>query len=590
MVKVKNNTFNKFPHIKIIGMDDQIFSTWENILHEIDQKAKQIKKDKKILAFEFYQGIDETEVIKQILFYFKEAEFIFSSAFIKKSYDINNMIADELTTDPVFGRITKFTLIDFFESEKIESIKKALEKIEKKLIIVLGVGASLICDYDVLIYLDMARWEIIQRFRNNEVNNLFIKNKYSSFEEKYKRAYFIDWRLCDSHKKSLYDRMDFVIDTNNKNFPKMISGIAFREAITQTVNQPFSLVPFFDPGPWGGQWMKEVCDLDRVTKNFAWCFNCVPEENSILFEFGDILFESPAINIVFFKPTELLGKKIYNKFGAEFPIRFDFLDTFDGGNLSLQVHPTTDYIQKNFNMQYTQDESYYIFDSKPGAIVYLGLKEDCDKELMIKKLKESYEEGISFPVENFVEHWKVKKHDHFLIPAGTIHCSGVNSLVLEISSTPYIFTFKLWDWNRLGLNGQPRPIHLNHGLNVIQWDRKSNWVKNNLVNQITKIYENEKILEEKTGLHEMEIIETRRHWFCDKVLHETNGTVNVLNLVEGKQVLVESPDNSFEPIVINYAETFIIPANIDKYTISPYGKSLNEKCATIKAYIREDIY
>ena len=89
-------------------------------------------------------------------------------------------------------------------------------------------------------------------------------------------------------------------------------------------------------------------------------------------------------------------------------------------------------------------------------------------------------------------------------------------------------------------------------------------------------------------MHELEFIETRRHWFTEKIIHQTNGTVNVLNLVEGNQVLVESPNNKFEPFIVNYAETFVIPANIDQYTIKPFGNSINKKCGTIKAYVREN--
>ena len=82
-----------------------------------------------------------------------------------------------------------------------------------------------------------------------------------------------------------------------------------------------------------------------------------------------------------------------------------------------------------------------------------------------------------------MEKWPIKKHDHILIPAGTIHCSGANTVVLEISATPYIFTFKLWDWGRMGLDGKPRPISIDHGKQVIQWDRTASWTEDNIINQ-----------------------------------------------------------------------------------------------------------
>jgi len=159
-------------------------------------------------------------------------------------------------------------------------------------------------------------------------------------------------------------------------------------------------------------------------------------------------------------------------------------------------------------------------------------------------------------------------------------------MVLEISATPYIFTFKLWDWGRLGMDGLPRPINIEHGEKVIDWNRTTSWTKENLVNQVVKVDEGEGWLEEKTGLHEREFIETRRHWFTKKVNHNTNGDLNVICLIEGSQAIVESPNKAFEPFIVNYAETFIIPAMIRAYTIRPFGESIGKKIGTLKAFVR----
>lgn len=365
-----------------------------------------------------------------------------------------------------------------------------------------------------------------------------------------------------------------------------MKGEAVLEGLKIASSQPFSLVPFFDPGPWGGQWMKEVCNLDHEEQNYAWCFNCVPEENSLLLKFGDDIIKIPSINLVFRHAVELLGDPVHARFGDEFPIRFDFLDTMEGGNLSLQVHPLTEYIQQKFGMHYTQDESYYMMDTEDDAIVYLGLKEGVDSQRMLTELEKAQTDGESFQAEKHVQTWPVKKHDHILIPGGTVHCSGKNSMVLEISATPYIFTFKLWDWGRLGIDGKPRPINIEHGRNVIQWERTSEWTKKNLVNQVKKVAEGDGWMEERTGLHEREFIETRRHWFSKKTTHNTNGGVNVICLIEGDEVVVESPADTFDPFVIHYAEVFVVPALVGEYTIRPYGSSNGKTCATMKAYVR----
>jgi mannose-6-phosphate isomerase class I len=431
----------------------------------------------------------------------------------------------------------------------------------------------------------MARWEIQQRQRRNAVGNFGADNLQESPSQKYKRAFFVDWRVADHLKKALLTNIDFWLDTNRET-PKLVTGHAIREGLKELVRSPFRVVPFFDPGPWGGHWMEEVCGLPKGKPNYAWCFDCVPEENSLLLAFGRTCVEIPAMNLTLLYPRELLGDAVFTRFGAEFPIRFDFLDTMGGGNLSLQVHPKTQFIREQFGMQYTQDESYYMLDAGCDSSVYLGLKSGVNREGMIAELKSAQNNGGSFDAEKYVNRFPAKKHDHFLIPAGTIHCSGRNSMVLEISATPYIFTFKLWDWDRLGLNGLPRPIHLEHGLANIAWSRNTEWVQKNLINRIQPMSEGPGWREERTGLHELEFIETRRHWFTSSAPHDTLGTVNVLNLIEGREAIVESPTDAFDPFVVHYAETFIVPASVGQYTISPVGRSFGRRCGTIKAFVR----
>jgi mannose-6-phosphate isomerase class I len=214
------------------------------------------------------------------------------------------------------------------------------------------------------------------------------------------------------------------------------------------------------------------------------------------------------------------------------------------------------------------------------------LKEGVDGPEMIDELKRSEQEGIPFRVDHYVEKWPAKKHDHFLIPAGTIHCSGRNGMVLEISATPYIFTFKLYDWGRKNLDGKPRPINVEHGIRNIQWNRTRNWTEKNLVNQVEKVAEGTGWVEERTGLHHREFIETRRHWFTSPVPHHTGGGLNVLSLVEGDEAIVESPEGKFDPFIVHYAETFIVPAAVGAYSIRPHGPSTGKQCATVKAFVR----
>jgi len=577
------NKFNNFPSIKVKG-NYKCQKDWDAVADEL---SGNLSSKKNIVVIETYHGVYDDEIITNLTAGLSPALFVNAKDAMLSEDEIKELVYPDVTDDRIFGFMTRLQIEAFFNPKKIFELQKKIESVKEGIIVVYGIGASLIYNNPtILVYADMARWEIQLRFRRKEISNIGITNIEEEFFRQYKQAFFVDWRVLDRLKKRLFEKIDYLLDTNKKDNPKMITGNALRDGLKQTVTQPFSVVPFFDPGPWGGQWMKDVCNLDKSKENYAWCFNCVPEEESLLLEVDGVMVEIPSINVVFYKPKALLGKMVHGRFGDEFPIRFDFLDTMGGGNLSLQVHPLTEYIQEKFGMHYTQDESYYMLDAKPGAEVYLGLREDVNPEAMIAELKEAQTGGKEFDAKKHVQTFPAKKHDHFLIPAGTVHCSGVDSLVLEISATPYIFTFKLWDWGRVGLDGLPRPINIEHGEKVIKWNRRKGWTNQNLVNQIEHIEDGDGWREERTGLHEREFIETRRHWFTKKVTHNSSGGVHVLNLIEGEEAIIESPKNKFKPFVVHYAETFIVPAAVGEYTIRPYGDSEGKECATILAYVR----
>lgn len=579
-------SYDKNPKVKISTFENEAWEGYKDIFSIIEKSVTSNRK--KIIVFDCYPGVRYHELKKEIINKLGATLVIYSDDLTYDPQVIDKMIAYNMTDDRVFGRMSLHKLEEFYDEVKLNTAKKDIDSIVDGLVVIYGVGASLVYKPDVLVYCNLSRWEIQLRYRSKELANWKSDNHDEDILRKYKRGYFFEWRVADRHKCNLYNEIDFMLDTNKKNNPKMITGKAYLGALNQVSKQPFRLVPYFDEGVWGGQWMKEVCDLDRSKKNYAWSFDGVPEENSLNLMFGNVVVEIPSYDVVFTNPENLLGLNVHARFGKEFPIRFDFLDTIEGQNLSLQVHPTIEYIKENFGMNYTQSESYYILDcdEEKEPAVYLGVKNGVKKDEVIRALKNAQENASSFDSEKFVNRFEVKKHDHILIPPGTIHCSAKGTMVLEISATPYIFTFKLFDWDRLGLDGKPRPVHIEHGEKVLKCERDTDWVKKHLINDFQTINETSGVKEEITGLPETEFIETRRHWFNETVLHETHGSVNMLNLIEGEEAVVESIDNSFEPFVVRYAETFVIPEYVKNYSISPYGKSKGKTIATIKAFVR----
>lgn len=577
------SNYDKFPAIR---MDEGLWSDctigWDAILGRIERQIG--TQGRRVLVVECYPGVEIEELTHRLRTLNPELLVDSSQAMLPPA-QIDERLKEDVTDDELFGFMTRYDIDIYFDPDRTKTIRSTICK-ASGLVIVYGTGAAYLAPaHDLLVYADMARWEIQRRMRAGQIGNIGADNRGERASLKYKRAFFVDWRICDRFKRQLFPKMDLILDTNQPQIPKMIAAATMFSGLEKAASEPFRVVPFFDPGPWGGQWMKEICGLNPEPANYAWCFDCVPEENSLLLRFGETDIEIPSLNLVFCQPRRLLGDAVHARFGEEFPIRFDFLDTMQGGNLSLQVHPLTTYIQQKFGMHYTQDESYYLLDAAEGACVYLGLKNGTVPTDLITALEEAQQSG-QFDAERYVGKYPVRKHQHVLIPAGTIHCSGAESMVLEISATPYIFTFKLWDWGRLGLDGRPRPINIGHGKHVIQWDRDEEWVRANILDRVTPVSEGDGWREERTGLHEREFIETRRHWFHKPVIHHTNGGVNVLNLVEGREVTVDSPSGRFAPFVVHYAETFIVPAAVGAYRITPSGESCGQECATIKAYVR----
>lgn len=566
--------YDKYPK-KNIGNYEAV-EGYEKIVDVIKKRVG--NQEKCVITLELYTSVDVEEILKGL----KPlgATFFSSESCMVSDEEYYKAITPFLTDDRVFGIMNTLNIKDFYCEEKIKRLQAKINQ-SSGIVIVYGVGASLVTTGDILIYGNINRWEIQCRFEKG-LNNWKSDNGKSPGLAKFKQGYFLEWRMADRIKKTLFDKIDYMLDTNIKMNPKLVTGNGYRKGLEKFATEPFRLVPYFAPGVWGGQWMKNVCGLEKKSPNYAWAFDGVPEENSIVMKFGEITVEVPAIDIILYTPINLLGTKVHARFGTEFPIRFDFLDTMEGQNLSLQVHPLTEYIQNTFNMHYTQDESYYILDCGDNSVVYLGLKEDINKDEMLNDLRIAQNGEIKFYAEKYVNTFDVKKHDHFLIPAGTVHCSGKDTMVLEISATPYIFTFKLWDWDRLGLDGLPRPVHIDHGEQVIQWDRTTRWVEKNLVNNINNIKNEDTIRIEKTGLHEREFIDTYRYNI--KICHkfESNGSVSMCNVVEGEGAIIESVDNSFESFEVHYAETFIIPEAVKNFIIRPIGSEVTILRATVK--------
>lgn len=385
------------------------------------------------------------------------AEWIDVSLTLKTEPEIDRLASPYLGgDDPLFGRRYEGKLVDLFDEQRFSSLDSDAQA---DCTIFYGCGAGLIESDGTLVYVDLPKSEVQFRSRAGAISNLGVSSPADP-KSTYKRFYFFDWPILNRHKASIIRQVDWFVDEQRPDQPTMISGDELRDAFDKLSRGVFRVRPWFEPGPWGGQWIKQhIPQLPQEEPNYAWSFELISPENGLMFDDGQDLLEVSFDWAMYHNAAEILGN-CESRFGFDFPIRFNFLDTFEGGNLSVQCHPRPEYIQEHFGEPFTQDECYYIVDSMLESEVYLGFVEDIDPAEFGAELKRSFAEGTEMDVRRYVNTEPTHKHDLFLIPGGTIHSSGVNNLVLEISATTYIFTFKMYDWQRMGLDGTPRPLNI----------------------------------------------------------------------------------------------------------------------------------
>ena len=503
----------------------------------------------------------------------------FMHDFLKLEAEIERLVAPFLgSEDSVWGTKTSLTLTDFYRWDALADLQPDSDYTVN---ILIGTGAAL-SEWDAsVIYIDLPKNELQHRMHAGTITNLgkFSPEKPTAM---YKRFYFVDWVVCNKHKESLLLRTDVLADGQGIDWitwaytPDIVNGL---KSLSQSVFRPR---PWFTPGSWGGQWIKEhFHQVNQEEPNYAWSFELIAPENGLVFENRGVLLEVSFDCLMIVAGSDVLGKH-HADFGNEFPIRFDLLDTFEGGNLSIQCHPSLSYIRENFGETITQDETYYILDCTPDAKVYLGFQDDIDPAAFRHELESSVENNTEVTIGKYVQTFAAAKHDLFLIPNGTVHSSGKNNLVLEISATPYIFTFKMYDWLSKDLNGDPRPISIEHAFNNLRFDRKGQRIAREHISKPYTLAQGEGWKTVHLPTHEAHFYDVHRIEFEEEVTVQTRQVCHVLMLVEGTAVSVQVGDRE---TVFRFAETFVIPAAVSQYTLVNNGSGIAK---VVKAFVKDN--
>jgi mannose-6-phosphate isomerase class I len=545
----------------VLALDGYISAKWEQTVNLVSQNLK--LKSEEVVAINF------SEIFKPAA---------------QLDEELSRYLEIDLEKDPVqlFGKIFDGSYESLLDTQKLTALRTKIVDAKQsngkvEIIIVYGCGSTvktLRSLYDLICYFDVTPKEVMLRARKGTFTNLgdLIAKPIRSL---LRRCYYVDFEVAQSLRKDLIksDAIDFYIISTDPDNLKLIPRAAFHSILSALVTYPLRCKPVYLEGIWGGQYIKKLRSLPEKMKNCAWVFDLIPMEVSIVVEAGKNNLEFPFFTFIQKEGEALMGSECVKKFGGYFPIRFNYDDSYhSSGNMSIQVHSDHDYNVKNFNELGRQDESYYIVATGHNAKTFIGFNEDADPEEFILEAKKSEKEGIPVDYEKYINHIQSRPGVQVMLPAGTIHSSGRNQVVLEIGSlTVGSYTYKMYDYLRADLDGIPRPIHTWHGEQVVRRERKANWVQENLVKKPVLVRNGEGWAEYIVGEHDLLYFSLRRLEFEKSIEEDTNGKFHVLTLVDGEKVVIQSTENPEHQYVQNYLDIITVPAGFGKYKIVNLG-------------------
>ena len=479
-----------------------------------------------------------------------------------------------LRGDPVFAAPANVALADLFRDTRVPRVDGG------GLTIVYGPGSAAFA-HDVLWYTDLPKRLALEACEAGRARNL---GQPAGDIGDTRRLLFVDWPLEDAHRRAQSARWQRYVDASDAR-PRSVAGDALRDSLRALTSRPFRTRPAFLAQPWGGRWARDVLGVREGgpnagagaarAANAGLGYELVAPESGVLF--GEEEVCEVALDIlVGSEPRLLLGDHVVERFGASLPIRFDYLDTVEGGSLSVHCHPRADYMRDVFGLPYTQHETYYVMVTRPGARIFLGLGHDVDAEEFKREAERSQDGGRELDVDRFIASHAAVPHQLYLVPAGTPHGSGEGNVVLEVSATPYLYSLRFYDWLRPGLGGGPRPVQLAHAFANLRTPPAAE-----------TLIPAPRAVRSGPGFEEWTLGEHPELFFTVRRMHVDGGAAaddrtgdrfHVLNLVEGNEVLVRTASGAEHRLA--YAETLVVPAGAGEYRVEA-----NAAAMIVKAFV-----
>ncbi len=314
---------------------------------------------------------------------------------------------------------------------------------------------------------------------------------------------------------------------------------------------PIKFTPIAKETIWGGSKLKTVLSKDFSPEKQigeSWEISGVKNDISIVAN-GHLKGES-LNKLIVDLGARLLGDKVYQRFGGEFPLLIKFIDANDA--LSIQVHPD-DQLAKERHDSFGKTEMWYVLDAEKDANLIVGFNQKVDKEIYQQKLDEG-------KLEDILNAEKVENGSCYFIPAGRVHAIGKGILLAEIQQTSDI-TYRMYDWNRVDKMGNSRELHTEQAVDAIDYTQEKEYATQ---------YKAE--INKTTQLETCEYFTTNRLVFnklIDCNYSELDSFV-IYMCLDGE---FEIDYNNEEKTIVKKGESILIPSELKHLTLNPIGKA-----------------
>ena len=486
----------------------------------------------------------------------------------------------------LYGKVYHGGYIGLMDPAKVEAFKKDVPALKSPgtLVLVYGYG-SLVKElrplYDVRCWFDITPMNSMLRIRAGEYANLGKKHT-GIINRTIRRCYYCDFENAVQLRKELFAKGDldwYFLDNDRANL-QMMPFESFADICAQLVKYPFRAKPCYLEGVWGGTYMKEHRHLPEKMRNAAWVFDFIPMEVSVLVEAGTEKLDINYCSFVHKEGVNLMSEKCVRKFKGYFPIRFNWDDSYHStGNMSIQCHSGGKFNIENYNEFGRQDESYYVVVTGHEAKTFIGFRDDADIPAFFKEIEAADTEHKECDYMKYVSYEESRPGLQVMLPAGTIHSSGRNQVILEIGSlTIGSYTYKMYDYLRLDFDGKQRPIHTKLGEENVAQHRRYSVIHD--PNSPDYIVQKPRLADSGEGWQEYILGENPQVYFSLRRLEfekqceqDTKGEkFHVLTLVDGSSVRIRSVEHPERYFDLDFMEIACVPASMGKYVIENLGK------------------